>query len=61
MSQTHKKLLPLVLAVSALAAAAPAQAANDAMMELLKVLKDKGTIDEATYEVLQLIKSKEAK
>jgi phosphate-selective porin OprO/OprP len=52
MSQTHKKLLPLVLAASALAAAAPAQAANDAMMELLKVLKDKGTIDEATYEGL---------
>ncbi len=51
MSQTHRKLLPLVLAASAVAAA-PAQAANDAMMELLKVLKDKGTLDAATYESL---------
>jgi phosphate-selective porin OprO/OprP len=51
MSQTHKLLLPAVLAASAVLAT-PAYAANDAMMQLLKVLKDKGTIDEATYEGL---------
>jgi len=51
MFRTHGKLLPLVLAAGAVAPA-PAPAANDAMMGLLKVLRDKGTLDEATYESL---------
>lgn len=40
----------LVLAL----AAGPAFAANDAMMELLKVLHAKGTLDEETYEALKV-------
>ncbi|MCG3201854.1 MAG: hypothetical protein NFCOHLIN_01726 [Gammaproteobacteria bacterium] len=51
MSQIHRKRLPLVLAACVLAAA-PARAADDAMMRLLGVLRDKGTLDEATYESL---------
>lgn len=51
MFRTHGKLLPLVLAAGAVAPT-PAPAANDAMMGLLKVLRDKGTLDEATYESL---------
>jgi phosphate-selective porin OprO/OprP len=41
------------LAVCAALATTPAYAANDAMQELLKVLKDKGTLDPATYEQLK--------
>ena len=51
MSQTRKKIVPAFLAASALAAP-PLYAANDAMMELLKVLKEKGTLDEASYEAI---------
>lgn len=51
MSQT-KKVLPALMAASALLAVPAAYAANDAMMELLKVLKEKGTLDDASYEAL---------
>ena len=51
MSQLRNKLWKTMLAASALAVT-PAFAANDAMLELLKVLKEKGTLDDATYESL---------
>lgn len=52
MSGLNRKLLLTLFAASALGAG-PAHAANDAMLELLKVLKEKGTIDEAAYEALK--------
>jgi phosphate-selective porin OprO/OprP len=46
-----KPLLGAFLAVAAMAAPVGVYAvANDAMLQLLKVLKDKGTIDQATYD-----------
>jgi phosphate-selective porin OprO and OprP len=52
MSQTRKTFMPALVAASALLAMPAAFAANDAMMELLKVLKEKGTLDDASYEAL---------
>jgi phosphate-selective porin OprO/OprP len=51
---TPKRTVQALRALAAITvlAAAPVHAANDAMMQLLKVLKDKGTLDEATYEAL---------
>ncbi|MGQ0657415.1 MAG: OprO/OprP family phosphate-selective porin [Chromatiales bacterium] len=51
MSGLKKRLLRTVLAASAFGAA-PAFAANDAMLELLRVLKEKGTLDAQAYEAL---------
>lgn len=51
MSRPVRTLLAAAIG-AALLAAAPAYAANDAMLALLKVLKEKGTLDEATYESL---------
>ncbi|MGH8514500.1 MAG: hypothetical protein ACREV8_11300, partial [Gammaproteobacteria bacterium] len=42
----------LTLAASAMVFAPRADAANDAMLELLKVLKEQGTITEEAYEQL---------
>ncbi|MDQ7072361.1 MAG: hypothetical protein Q9N32_00765 [Gammaproteobacteria bacterium] len=49
-----KLKLSSLLIASALfgAAAIPAQANNDAMLDLLKVLRDKGTISAQDYELL---------
>ena len=41
------------LVASAVAVSTPAVAANDAMMELLKVLRDNGTISEEAYSLLK--------
>ena len=51
MFTARQTLLCSLLAASALAAQ-PVMAANDAMIQLLKVLKDKGTLDKDTYEAL---------
>jgi phosphate-selective porin OprO/OprP len=51
---SRKKLYLSLAALGYVAAVSPSVfAANDAMQDLLKVLKDKGTIDEATYESLK--------
>jgi len=47
----YQFLMPVTLLATALAAA-PAYANNEAMIQLLKVLKEKGTIDQQTYEQL---------
>ncbi|HTT08356.1 MAG TPA: porin [Gammaproteobacteria bacterium] len=54
LNRSHcKPLLGAFLAAFSIAATTPALAANDAMLELLRVLKDKGTIDQQTYEQLK--------
>ena len=47
----YQLLMPVTLLATALAAS-PAYANNEAMIQLLKVLKEKGTIDQQTYEQL---------
>lgn len=51
----HKRKLIQAATLSASVAAGPAWAANDAMLQLLEVLKAKGTIDEETYETIKLV------
>ena len=46
--------LSLAAGVAAALSGSPAYAANDAMLQLLKVLHDKGTIDAETYQALQI-------
>ncbi|MGB1799452.1 MAG: hypothetical protein ACPHLK_01340, partial [Gammaproteobacteria bacterium] len=52
--KAHLKSLLGATMIGAMAAiSTPAMATNEAMLDLLKILKDKGSITEAEYELLQ--------